>query len=99
MAQNISLSSLLRNSALQSTLASPSSAQSSASSSNVFRYPPPLHPYPSPTLSDSQLPISLQSSSWQTQTTIAVDRPLHSRPEIPHRSMRTRSRPTLPASS
>lgn len=77
MAQNISLSSLLRNASLQNTLAtSPTSASTdlsglSANLSNlvsntntVFRYPQSLHPYPSPTLSDSQLPISLQS--WQT---------------------------------
>ncbi|KAK7692816.1 hypothetical protein QCA50_004451 [Cerrena zonata] len=75
MAQNISLSSLLRNASLQNTLAtSPTSTDLSGLSANlsnlvsntntVFRYPQSLHPYPSPTLSDSQLPISLQS--WQT---------------------------------
>lgn len=76
MAQNISLSSLLRNASLQNSLASPPTSVStdlsglSANLSNlvsntntVFRYPQSLHPYPSPTLSDSQLPISLQS--WQ----------------------------------
>ncbi|CAL1707978.1 unnamed protein product [Somion occarium] len=79
MAQNISLSSLLRNaSSLQSTLASATGSSSdplsnlssnlSNSASSVFRYPPPIHPYPSPTLSDSQLPLLLQSP-WQTQST------------------------------